>query len=852
MTIVPQPNRELGDPVARGREVLAAALELATGAEVGTPVRVFPTHGVRAVRVPVGAGVEVELRCTCGIVACPNPGKHPVGYLVPNGHNGATTDLTAVKAWFVVPGDAVRAADWVPWNLGVATGRGIVVVDADVKQTRPDLPTGLEVLDDWETWTQGTSLPATRVVRTGSGGVHLWVRVPEGLAVKARNRVLPGVDIKGDGGYVLAAPSAHISGGRYTVTKNGVGGASEGAGEDVLGVASDALVAWLLTVKGGRYVSKKASDGVAAIPDDYNFQVIVAGSGCPAGHRDYFINDLCFRLRRASVSLDDAAAAVRREWLRMERVASDDFPWETCLYKLRRVWEEVQPEDVTDIPAWRPPGLTTPGTVGALGDVAGGAVGVGGRDDVGEGVSGPSTLELLERPSLTFALTDTGNGERFAQRMREVVRFCTGEGRWYLWDGSHWAPDELNRALLLTVEIVKDLYVEAARLPEAERPDVTNWAKQSQSLGKREAMLRAASAQPGIAIRPDDLDVDPWLLVVRNGTLDLRTGLLRESLPEDLNTRRANVDYDPDAGCPLWLKHMEFVTGGDDGLARWLRRAVGYTLTGLTDEQKLFFLWGNGANGKSTFVDVISHVLGSYATQADGGLLTASSEHPTQLAGLRGARLVVADETGQGRKLAEQRVKAITGGKTIKARYMRQDFFEFTPRFKLWITGNHKPEVAGTDHGIWRRLKLVPFTSTFTDDLRIMGYDEILLREASGILNWALAGLLDRRELGGLGEPEAVKKATGDYRAEEDVTGQWLAETCRRGAPALFTESRRLYESYRWWCMGNGHVPGSSTALGRELTALGMERDTTRVLGKTTKIWRRVELLEGVDMPAIG
>jgi P4 family phage/plasmid primase-like protien len=826
VTTVPQPT---WTPSELGRDVVAEALRLA-----GCGVRVFPVWGVRRTRVPApGDGApRWENRCGCSNPACPNPAKHPVGALVPNGHNGATVDERLVAAWFRVPegvaDDAGETANgWTPYNLGVATGRGLLVIDVDVKQPRADLPNGLEVLDDWETWTQGIALPrGTRTIQTGSGGVHLWLAYDPALRIPARNRVLPGVDLKADGGYVLAAPSAHASGARYLVRDPAA---------PILGVPDD-LRGWLLTVRGGRYVSRRAGESAGPTPDDYDFRRIVAGTGCPAGHRDYFVNDLCFRLRRSGLAVEDAASALRREWLRMEQPAGDEFPWNACLYKLRRVWDEVEPQDVVDIPAWRPPGVGATATVD---------VGVGENPRIDTAADGPllSVAEILDRPDLTFATTDTGNGIRFAQRMRDVVRFAAGEGTWYIWDGNRWEPDQLNRALLLTEELVRDLLVEAARLDGDRREHVERWAQASQSAAKREAALRCASAQPGIAIRADDLDADPWLLVVRGGTLDLRTGQLVESRPQDLNTKLADVAYDPGARCPLWEQHVAFVTGGDAQLAAWLRRAVGYTLTGLTSEQKLFFLWGNGANGKSTFVDVVASLLGSYATQADAGLLTAAVEHPTQLAGLRGARLVVADETEQGRRLAERRVKALTGGKKVRARFMRRDFFEFTPRFKLWITGNHKPEVAGSDAGIWRRLKLVPFTSILGDDRRILGYDEVLEAELSGILNWALAGLADWRDVGGLGEPDVVRSATGEYRDEEDSIGLWLSDSILLGAANSEVEASRLYESYRWWCHANG-IPDvrSAVALGRELSARGLRRDVRRVAGRTARVWLGVQL----------
>lgn len=846
---MPNLPQESWNPAQLGGEILEAALKLASDG-----VRVFPIWGVRRVTVPVPSadgtapGIKLEYRCDCGNVACPNPGKHPVGKLVPNGHNGATTDGKLIDRWFATPpqwqhnvaGEFTKRdvpVSWIPYNLGVATGRGLVVVDAESRSSRPDLPTGLEVLDDWETWTAGTSLPTEpRVIRSGSGGHHLWLRVDPELHVKSRNRVLPGVDVKADGGYVLAPPSMHTSGSRYSVKHDRPWGAVSGE-----------LRAWLLTAKGGRYVSRKVGDSATgAIPDDYDFRRIIGSAdGCPAGHRDYFVNDLCFRLRRSGASLEDAAAAVRREWLRMERTGDDDFTWDNCLYKLRRVWDEVRPEDVFDLPAWKPApssGLAVPGTREVQWSLDG-PDGVPGDAGSGER-EGASAADLLNRPDLTQITSDSGNGIRFAQRMRDVVRYCVGESRWYIWDGSRWAQDVLNRALHLTEEIVKDLYVEASELTgEAEREVVERWAKQSQALGKRRAMLDLAAVQPGIAIEPDQLDSDPWILTTRNGTLDLRTGTLRESRPEDLNTRRAEVDFDPGADCPLWLNHIDFVTHGDKLLADYLRRAVGYTLTGLTGEQKLFFLWGTGQNGKSTFVDVIGNLMGSYATTADENLLTGTGGHPTQLADLRGARLVVADETDRDKKLAEQRIKMMTG-RTIKARFMRQDFFRYTPRFKLWVSGNHKPEIRGNDDGIWRRLKLVPFTSKFTDDQRILDYDEILRGELAGILNWALVGLADWVKIGGLGDTDAVRVATAEYRGEEDVIGQWIAEALELGVVDAETSSGALYESYRWWCHANGiQEVKSNIVLGRELSQRGMRAlPPKRVGGILTRLWLGVRV----------
>ena len=877
MTIAQLNSNDMPSPedhLAQGEKILATALEMA-----GKSFPVFPVHGLRWVRsiVPVGAATAVpggdlgrdgirsvannidggeneqeeelevaqriELRCTCGVVSCANIGKHPVGGLVPHGSKEASTDQLQVAAWFAVPSlEVVRERGWVPWNLALATGAGIVVIDAEARQINASLPTGLDVMDDWENWTRGTSLPpaagvtnsviviaedgsigvqstgdlkpsaiegeleregywpGTLRVRTGSGGLHVYVRVSPDLRIKSRNRVLPAVDIKADGGYVLVPPSRHASGGVYSI--------AEGRWSGIASAAED-LVGWLLTVKGGRYATRRLQDTGAGSsePTDYDFHRIVAGNGCPAGFRDYFINDLCFRLRRAGVRLEDASAALRKEWARMEQPKDEFYDWQTCLYKLRRVWEEVTPEDVTDLPAWRPPGEGQVPEVRMIGpavaeDQLPVTIVLDGEEplDLGQG----SAWNLLGRRELTMLLTDTGNAMRYAQRMRDQVRYSPEIDKWFVWDGTRWALDTRGKALLLTKEIIQDLFDEARNpaLSEAQQQNLERWADQTQSVSRRQAMLALAKSEPGISIEAEKLDANPDQLVVLNGTIDLRTGTLRPSLADDMNTMCANVEFDAEAKCPQWLEHINFVTGGKASLARYLQRAIGYTLTGSTKEQKLFFLHGSGQNGKNTFTDVIAALMGDYAYSADENFISGGSEHPTQIAVLRGKRLVYADETEENNKIKERRLKKFTGSKTLTGRFMRQDYFEFTPRFKLWIMGNHKPSITGNDEGIWRRLKLVPFDQILSADRKRLGYDEILIEELPGILNWALEGLKQWYRFQDLGESEEVTKATMTYRQDEDEESEFFAERVilcpeENGGVMAFGQ---IFQEYRLWC----------------------------------------------------
>lgn len=928
------------DHVKQGEKVLEAALEL-----VKAGFRVFPVHGIRWVRVvvPVGAATavpggdirgdgngtgrevgkeqeeelevrwRVEMRCTCGVVSCANIGKHPVGGLVPHGSKEASGDEFQVKKWFFVPdmgterGKELLEKGWVPWNLAVATGNGLVVIDAEARQLKAELPTGLDVLDNWEEWTRGARLPVaagewqntitfepdetgelvvkvvstgdlapapmggverqgywpgTLRVRTGSGGLHVYVRVDENLRIKSRNRVLPAVDIKADGGYVLAPPSRHASGGVYVIEEGRY--ALTGA-PGTVGKADDSLVNWLLSVRGNTYSVRRLGDTTGGMPDDYDFLRIFA-NGCPAGFRDYFINDLCFRLRRKGLSYEDAAATLRQQWNRMEQPADSVYAWDTCIYKIRRVWSDVTPEDQTELPAWRPPAQGQMEQVKAIGPTAADAIAAT-VDETATIVIAPAAItgEIsaapvpliserglswadLDRRDLTMLLTDTGNAMRYAQRMREMVRYSPDIDKWFAWDGMRWAPDNLGKTMLLTKEIVKDLYAEATdpTVSETDQVSIQRWADTSQSVARRQAMLVLAKAEPGISLESKDLDANPDQLVVLNGTLELRTGKLRVSAAEDLNTMRANVVYDPTAQCPKWMGHLNFVTGGAPAFMRYLQRVAGYCLTGHTQEQKLFFLHGDGENGKNTFVETLAALLGDYAQAADQNFLSGSDEHSTQIAGLRGKRLVYADETEKNRKIKESRVKTLTGSKTLTARYMRQNFFEFTPRFKLVIMGNAKPPIDGRDNGIWRRLKLVPFTQVLEPGQKVLGYEQELLEELPGILNWALQGAQEWYRFQDLGEVEEVTVATAAYREDEDEEAEFFAERVikceeKDGGVMIFNE---VFMEYRLWCGLVGVAKEdmiSKKAFAQELERRGYTRPKSakRVQGYATqkRVW---------------
>ncbi len=427
---------------------------------------------------------------------------------------------------------------------------------------------------------------------------------------------------------------------------------------------------------------------------------------------------------------------------------------------------------------------------------------------------------------LGFTLTDSGNGERFVAAFGRDVRYCGSWNKWLVWDGKHWELDVRNAVLGFTKEVARGIVREAALCTSPnDVKKIRDFALKSESARAREAMVRMVSGEKRVSVAPSDLDLDPWLLSCANGTIDLRSGELRSHRREDLITKVAPVSYDPQATCPRWDQFIHQTLGGDQALIDFVQRAIGYAITGDPCEQVLFFLYGNGANGKSTFLGVLQKILGDYAASAAPNLLVAKNNesHPTEIADLFGKRLVVCQELESGRSFAESVIKQLTGGDVIKARRMREDFWSFMPTHKLLLASNHKPNVRNNDYGMWRRIRLIPFTVTVPDNERDARLQDKLLEEAPGILRWAVDGCL-RWQRQGLVQPEAVLSATSEYRSEQDLLGQFLDECCIVVRQQGFTiDSRDLYRAYCGWCEDNHYHPLNQRALGGQLREKGFE-----------------------------
>lgn len=446
----------------------------------------------------------------------------------------------------------------------------------------------------------------------------------------------------------------------------------------------------------------------------------------------------------------------------------------------------------------------------------------------------------LTFPPRKFARTDLGNAERFVARHGGGVRYLPAWRKWLLWDGKRWAIDETLGILRLAKDTVRAMYREASELEKAdEREALVKHAVQSEKEAKLRAMLALAQAEPGVAVRPAELDADPWLLSVENGTIDLRTAQLRDHAPADLITKLVPASFDPEARCDRWESFLARVTDGSAELTRFLQKAVGYSLTGLTSARVLFFLYGSGANGKSTFLEVLRALLAGYASQADfTTFLDRKGDGPrNDIARLFSARVVTSSEVGEGKRLDESLVKTLTGDETITARFLHAEFFEFHPTFKLWLAANHRPVIKGTDNAIWDRVRLIPFTVSIPLEERDANLRAALLAELSGILAWAVAGCrLWQTE--GLGAPSMVTEATDQYRRDSDTLGAFLEDSCELGTSPMHAEpATQLYNAYAAWCKEGGEYQLSQTRFGRELDERGITAEK-RGRGNARVKWR--------------
>lgn len=400
----------------------------------------------------------------------------------------------------------------------------------------------------------------------------------------------------------------------------------------------------------------------------------------------------------------------------------------------------------------------------------------------------------------------------FTERHRESLRYTAAWNKWFEWNGTRWVEDKT----LDVFEKARSLCRLAARNGETKKEKAS--IKSAKTVAAVERLARYDRIH---ATRAEQWDADPWLLGTPGGTVDLKTGQMRAAVPDEYITKQTAIAPDPSVECPQWLGVLHWAMAGDVEMVAFLQRMWGYVLTGITREHALFFPYGTGGNGKGTVVNTATLIMGDYATVAPMETFTESKgdRHPTDLAMLRGARLVASQETERGRKWAESRVKALTGGDPITARFMRQDFFTFTPEFKLVIAANDKPAIASVDEAIRRRFHLIPFEQHISAESRDEELADKLRAEWPGILAWMIEGTQLWLEQG-LKPPEKVQAATEAYLDEQDSFGSWISDTCKTG-PREWASVASLYESWATWAKKSGEEAGSSKAFSSEMSKRG-------------------------------
>lgn len=423
--------------------------------------------------------------------------------------------------------------------------------------------------------------------------------------------------------------------------------------------------------------------------------------------------------------------------------------------------------------------------------------------------------------------TDTWNGEQLVKRHGENIRYCAKWKSWILWNKKRWEEDESIKIQAMAKDTIKNFHKLIGKIEdEKERDQFINHIKSSESMTKRRYMVEAAMSEPGMPVMPNIFDNNKWLLNLNNGTLDLKSMKLKEHKREDYITKIIDSNYNPEAKCETWIKFLERIFEGNKELINFVQRVIGYSLTGLTVEQCIFILYGSGSNGKSTFINIIKEILCDYGQQTPSETLMEKKNSggvTNDLARLRGARFVASVETEQGKCFAESLVKQLSGDDTITARFLHKEFFEFIPECKIFIATNHKPKIKNTDHAIWRRIKLIPFTVTIPEEEKDLDFMDKLRKEKEGILAWAIEGC-KQWQAEGLKTPEEVIGATQLYKEEMDVIGAFIDECCIIGEQYK-SLAKDIYDTYVKWCEENGEYTISQRAFGLKLTDRGFKRE---------------------------
>lgn len=749
----------------------------------------------------------------------------------------ASTDADQITAW------------WMRWPnamIGVAMGgNGLFVLDFD---PRVDADTGEEwTLDRLKGELQeqiGAALPASLAVRTPSGGVHLYLKQPaDGGAIRNRGNLPHHVDVRGAGGYVIVPPSVTADDRHYRWLR--------GAADTPVAEAPPSLIGILQTGKGAtpRGSSKPAAKAEGSAIERYALAALdrecTSIRTAASGARQNALNRGAF-----SVAQLVAAEAIGEARARSEVMAA----------ALANPGNDDEQAILATVDSGWAAGLAAPRDLSNITDRSPSRSPRGGKGSIRQPLHAPGG-DTLHAELCVYPMTDLGNAERLAARYGERIRYVDKMG-WVAYDGRRFVLDGAD-ALIggMVHDTVRAIREEARVMRESGRRDLGEvdalddlvetkrngsevllsdkllaWARASESANRLGCIAGIAKnlTGAGLTVQPEQLDRNPFLINVLNGTLELiyerdapepwaRLHLRRHD-PADLITRLMPVEFRPGAECPIYDRFIARVQPEDD-MRRFLHQWGGLSLTGDVGEQKLVFHHGKGANGKSTLVDTWATIAGDYSgtvpieTFLDQGRKRKGSDASPDLAALVGVRMLRTSEPEKGAKLAEALIKLATGGEPIPVRRLMRDPFDLNPAFKMTISGNHRPSISGVDDGIWRRVMLVPWEVQIPDAEKDRQLVDKMRREASGILNRLLAGLIDWR-LHGLQIPAIVRGATADYRDESDPLGRFLA-TCTAEAKGERVKSSLLYALFIAWARAAGEREWTQTGFSKAMSDRG-------------------------------
>lgn len=688
-------------------------------AAAGIPV--FPLHWIKQ---------DGTCSCRQGDL-CECKGKHP---RIKNWGEEASTDSEKVGAWW----DKAPLA-----NIGIPMGErsGLVTLDVD---TRHGGDASLEQLEQ-----EFGKLPTTITATTGGGGKHYIFKYTEELCLKNVVGFRDGLDIRTQGGMIVAAPSLHQSGNRYAWDD----GLSPFEAE-----AAD-MPEWLIAEirkVGTKLTTKKKVDPTPR-------------KKIKEGGRNNHLTSLAGSLRRKGISEDGIIATLRAENKdRLDPPLDDD-----TVVSIARSITRYQPED----------------------------------------------------ESTDYKLTDAGNADRFVNMFGSDIRYSNVHKKWYIWNGKFWEQDE-GTIISYAIACVRNIINEANLLPDGDRRrELIKHSLRSEAAGRLRAIVEIASNYTQLKITPDEMDANPWLLNCENGTLNLKTGRLQPFNSADFMTKCCKTKYDPNCPTPLWDSLMEKITNGDEEMKKYIQKAFGYALTGDISEQCIFILYGTGSNGKSTMLNVFSELMSGYAqsTKSETFMEKKNESVNNDIARLNGARFVTAIEMQENKRMSEELIKSMTGGDKLVTRFLYGEFFEYLPQFKVFLAANHKPVIRDTTNSIWRRIKLIQFTNTFTEQERDKNFSaKIMANELPGILAWAVKGcLLWQQE--GLRTPDEVARATAAYRTEMDAFTNFFTECCVDD-PEGRVSNKMLRAKYDEWSKENGEYALSQRPFSQKLIERGYQK----------------------------